>query len=74
MSRAKLKLTAREVAEIKHCLFYAQECAHGTAGHNQLMLIAKLAAHLGFALEWQPATPDTSAQWAVPCPEGVEMA
>ena len=40
----------RELAEIKFALMYAEEFAHGTAGHNRLLLIAKLA-HLCAAEE-----------------------
>lgn len=36
-------LTDRERAEIQLCRYYAHTLAHGTAGHNQMMLIAKLA-------------------------------
>jgi hypothetical protein len=47
----KLTLTKREVAEIQHSIFYAERLAHGTAGHNQLMLIASLAKHIGFSVD-----------------------
>jgi hypothetical protein len=46
-----LELTERELKEIKHALFYVNDCNHGTTGHNQLVLIAKLAWHLGFSVE-----------------------
>lgn len=46
--KEKLVITSRELKEIDHALYYALECAHGTTGHNQLMLIAKMAKHLGF--------------------------
>ena len=46
-----LELTERELKEIKHALFYVNDCNHGTVGHNQLGLIANLATHLGFSLE-----------------------
>jgi hypothetical protein len=45
-----LELTERELKEIKHALFYVNDCNNGTTGHNQLVLIAKLAIHLGFSL------------------------
>lgn len=45
---SQLDLTDRELKEIKHALFYADGCNHGTTGHNQLLLIAKLARHIGF--------------------------
>ena len=38
----------RELAEIKFALMYAEEFAHGTAVHNRLLLIAKLAKHCAF--------------------------
>ena len=50
-------LTGREVLEIKHAMFYAVECNHGTVGHNQLVLIDKLARHLGFGLELTDGVP-----------------
>lgn len=40
--------TVREISEIEHALHYATQLNHGTAGHNQLMLIAKMADALGF--------------------------
>lgn len=43
--------TKRELQEIYHALFYAETTAHGTVGHNQLLLIAKLAKQFGFRLE-----------------------
>lgn len=43
-----LDLTESELTEIKHALFYSDNCHHGTTGHNQLMLIAKLARCVGF--------------------------
>jgi len=46
----QLTLTTRELSEFKHSMFYAQECHHGTTGHNQLMLLAKVADFLGFVL------------------------
>jgi len=45
-----LELTDRELKEIKHALYYADYCNHGTTGHNQLILIAKMAGFLGFRL------------------------
>lgn len=45
-----LEITQRELAEIKHTLYYAAHCNHGTANHNLLMLVAKLAADKGFRL------------------------
>lgn len=46
-----LELTERELKEIKHALFYVNDCNHGTTGHNQLVLIAKLAVRLYFGIE-----------------------
>jgi len=46
-----LELTERELDEIKHALFYVNDCNHGTVGHNMLVLIAKLATQLGFSIE-----------------------
>lgn len=45
-----LILDERELAEIHHALYYAQRLHHGTVGHNQLMLLAKMADALGFYL------------------------
>jgi hypothetical protein len=45
-----MEITGREVLEIKHALYYAENCAHGTVGHNILMLIAKFAKDKGFYL------------------------
>lgn len=45
-----MQLTARELNEIKLALYYEKHCAHGTAGHNQYMLIAKMAKQLGMKL------------------------
>jgi hypothetical protein len=39
-------LTAREVNEVHLAHHYAVHFAHGTTGHNQLMLIRKLASML----------------------------
>lgn len=36
-------LTERENKEIAFALHYAENFAHGTTGHNALMLLAKLA-------------------------------
>lgn len=63
-----LVLTFREVEEIKHAIFYADECNHGTVGHNLLILIAKLANHAGITLQYTPETEDTSGRWSVIVP------
>lgn len=49
MERTPFVITTRELKEIDHAMYYAQNLAHGTTGHNQLMLLAKVAAYLGFA-------------------------
>lgn len=45
------EMTERETKEIHHALYYARFLAHGTLGHNQLLLIARLATRMGFRLE-----------------------
>ena len=52
-----LRLTERELQEIKHAMFYALECNHGTVGHNVLIVIDKMARHLGFGLELTDGVP-----------------
>lgn len=47
----KIELTERELTEIRHSLFYAQNLHHGTAGHNLFMLVAKLSTNIGFSLD-----------------------
>lgn len=42
--------TQREISEIELALFYAMKCKHITAGHNRLLLIAKMAQNLGFGM------------------------
>lgn len=66
---AGLPVTVREVAEIKHAIFYAKECNHGTAGHDQIMLIAKLSEYLGFSLELTDEIPVLRLY----IPDGVEV-
>lgn len=53
MDEPKLQLTEREIAEIKHAMMYNAFLNHGTVGHNQLVIIAKLAIHLGFVCAWE---------------------
>lgn len=43
-----LTLTQRELDEIELAMYYDARLSHGTAGHNRLLLIAKLAKALGF--------------------------
>lgn len=44
----KITFTQREMLEIELALLYAGRRNHGTAGHNRLLLIAKMATALGF--------------------------
>lgn len=44
----QLKFDNRELNEIQHAIYYAENLSHGTVGHNMLMLIAKLAKLQGF--------------------------
>ena len=71
MEEVKFVLTGREIKEIKHSLLYKSECDHGTAGHNQLILIAKLAMHLGFTLKLHDPTELTGSWVDVNIPPGV---
>ena len=50
MEDNELVFDERESAEIRLALFYADRLHHGTAGHNRLMLIAKMAQGLGISL------------------------
>lgn len=52
---AHLELTPREIKEIQLCQYYADKLHHGTRGHNQMMLIAKLTGYMGFALAGEGA-------------------
>lgn len=45
-----MQWTKRELQEIYHALFYEETTKHGTVGHNQLLIIAKLAKQAGFNL------------------------
>lgn len=45
-----MQWTKRELQEIYHALFYAETTKHGTVGHNQLLIIAKLAKQAGFKM------------------------
>jgi hypothetical protein len=68
MSEPKvLEITQRELDEIKHAIHYYAECNHGTTGHNQLVLIAKMATERGFHLYQR------NGQLAVTVPEGVKV-
>ena len=46
-----LQLTEEELNEIKLALFYERFCHQGTGGDRQLLLIAKLAHHVGIELQ-----------------------
>lgn len=46
-----LELDERELKEIQHSLYYAQNLHHGTVGHNLLMLVGKLTHALGFEVD-----------------------
>lgn len=49
--RKNLVLDERELKEIHHALYYREVLAHGTVGHNMLMLIGKMAEAIGFSLD-----------------------
>ena len=44
-------ISDRELYEIRLALLYENYCNHGTAGHNRLSLIAKLAKNAGYSLD-----------------------
>jgi hypothetical protein len=44
--RDELQLTDRERKEVSFCKIYAKHFAHGSTGHNSMLLVAKLAEHL----------------------------
>lgn len=46
-----MNLTERDLHEIQLCLFYGHTGAHGTAGHNRMVLIGKMARALGMTME-----------------------
>lgn len=55
MPSANLELTQREIKEIQLCHYYADNLHHGTVGHNEKMLIAKLTGFMGFSLAGEGA-------------------
>jgi hypothetical protein len=61
-------LTVRELEEVKHALFYAEQCNHGTVGHNMLILIAKLAAHAGITSQQ-----GANGMWSVTVPGDITV-
>lgn len=46
-----LILDERELKEIHHAIYYKDNLAHGTVGHNMLMLIGKMADAMGFTVD-----------------------
>ena len=44
----------RQLKEIAWAIFYLTNFGHGTVGHNQLLIIAKLAFAAGFSLGRAP--------------------
>lgn len=74
MCSDKIKITKREESEIKLALFYAKRCGHGTAGHNRLLLIAKMAEHLGISLLGDELTTRFPGGYEIEQPEMVTMA
>lgn len=47
----ELVFDERELKEIQHAVYYADVLAHGTVGHNLLMLLAKVAERQGFWMD-----------------------
>ena len=68
-----IKITNRELLEFKHALLYQAECGHGTAGHNQLILLAKSASALGIKLRYCPTMENTIQHVEVDYPEDVTV-
>lgn len=68
---ATLRITERELSEIKLAMLYVNECNHGTAGHNQLVLLDKFAKHLGFTLDLFPSKEGEMV--GIVAPFGVEV-
>ena len=66
------ELTDRDLEEIKHSIFYAVECSHGTVGHNLLVLVAKLAGQLGMSVRRTPGV-DGQGYYSVVVPGDVEV-
>ena len=52
--------TVREMAEIRLAKYYALFCDHGTAGHNRLSLIAKMADALSIDYDFD------ARKWTIP--------
>mgnify|MGYP003345257933 CR=1 FL=1 len=51
MSVSLYRFDERQLKEIHLCLYYVRHLAHGTPGHNRMVLIAELALELGFKLD-----------------------
>lgn len=49
--KTDLVLDERELKEIHHSLYYRANLAHGTVGHNLLMLVGKMAEAMGFEID-----------------------
>jgi hypothetical protein len=49
--KTNLVLDERELDELHHALYYRAVLHHGTIGHNQLMLLGKIAESLGFGFD-----------------------
>lgn len=64
----------REQKEIRLALFYAAHLAHGTAGHNRLMLLAKMATKIGFHLNDEMALERYESTLIVKIPPGEKRA
>ena len=45
-----IQLTRREAKEVALCIIYDENYNHGTAGHNRMQLIAKLASYCGISV------------------------
>jgi hypothetical protein len=74
MSEPKvLEITQRELDEIKHAIHYYAECNHGTTGHNQLVLIAKMAIYLGFSVAVDASKMKNGRISHVVLPENVDL-
>ena len=57
-----LTLTPRELKSILHAFLYEKHCNHGDVGHNQMLLIAKLADYIGMELGSAPGSVDVPSK------------
>lgn len=69
----ELTLTENQLIELKQALLFEAELAHRTSGYNTLMLMAKLARHLGFSLQYKAATDDAAQQILIFVPQNVRI-